>query len=85
MKRDLLLSAPCLGAPISRDFKDYSAQIHKETPPCECVIILAAKKKFKGNQKIAHLVTRKTIKILTLSVYQNIRHLQGLSSTTPPP
>ena len=43
------------------------------------------KKLFKGNQKIAHLVTRKKIKILTLSVYQNIRHLQGLSSTTPPP
>ena len=43
------------------------------------------KKIFKGNQKIAHLVTRKKIKILTLSVYQNIRHLQGLSSSTPPP
>ena len=46
---ELLLSAPCLGAPISRDFKDYSAQIHKETPPCECVIILAAKK---NNSKV---------------------------------
>ena len=43
---DLLFSAPRLGAPLSRDFKDYSAQIHKETPPCECVIILAAKKKY---------------------------------------
>ena len=45
----VLLSAPCLGAPLSRDFKDYSAQIHKETPPCECVIILAAKK---NNSKV---------------------------------
>ena len=46
----LLLSAPRPGAPLSHDFKDYSAQIHKETPPCECVIILAAKK---NNSKLA--------------------------------